>query len=446
MKVGIVNLGCPKNLVDAEEMLGAMAQSGYELCADVEEADAIIVNTCGFIRDAQEESVEAIRKVARAKRQGRCKAVVVSGCLAQRYPEQIKARIPQIDAVVGIGQHQNIVEVLDRVTAREQVTLVTEPRFFYNQSLPRLRATPPWTAYLKIAEGCDNPCAFCAIPLMRGKFTSRPMEHLVEEARAMAAEGVREINLIAQDPTRYGDDLYGEERFCDLLKALAAIEDLRWIRLLYLYPSRVGRDLVEMIAREPKICKYVDIPMQHADPRILRLMKRGGRREQYLEMIGRLRALCPDIAIRSAFIVGFPGEKEEHFESLLDFIQEARLDRVGVFRYSAEEGTPSAEYEGQVKPAVAARRYDRLMRLQQKVSLEKNRAWVGREIDVLIESAAPDDSTARAGRSFRDAPDIDGLVYVRRCAARSGEFVRARIVEASEYDLIAEGSDPPGSA
>jgi len=438
VKVGIVNLGCPKNLVDAEEMLGIMAQAGYEIISEIEGADAIIVNTCGFIADARKESVEMIEKIASAKRRGRCKAVVVSGCLAQRYPDQLKKQIPQIDALVGIGQHRNIVQVLDRVMGKEQVTLVTRPASYYNQSLPRLRATPPWTAYLKIAEGCDHPCTFCAIPLMRGRFTSRPVEPLLEEARGMAREGVAEINIIAQDPTRYGDDLYGEPLFCDLLKELTRIEGLRWIRLLYLYPSRVGRELIELIAREPKLCKYVDIPFQHADPYILKRMKRGGRREQYLEMIRRFREVCPDGAIRSSFMVGFPGEKEEHFERLLDFIQEARLDRVGVFRYSPEEGTPSAGYDGSVKPAVAARRYDRLMRLQQKISLEKNRAWIGREIEILIEGSDPGDPGSRTGRSFRDAPEIDGRVYVRHCPADPGQFVCARVIDATEYDLIAE--------
>ncbi|MEN6522056.1 MAG: 30S ribosomal protein S12 methylthiotransferase RimO [Armatimonadota bacterium] len=426
MKVSLISLGCPKNLVDSEEMLGALSRAGYELTAEPEEADAVIVNTCGFIESAKQESIDAILGAVQLK-SGKCKAVVVAGCLAERYAEELAKEIPEADAFVGVGRNADLPSIVKRALQGEKVVDCSKPDSIWLKSGERVRSTPPWTAYLKIAEGCDNRCSYCAIPDIRGPFHSRPPELILAEAERMASEGVLEVNLIAQDITRYGDDIDGWslER---LAREIAGIDAVRWIRLLYCYPTRITDGLIGLVASEPKICKYMDIPLQHGDDRVLRAMNRRGSRKEYLDVIRRVREASPEIALRTSFIVGFPGEGDEEFDNLISFVEEIDFDRIGAFEYSQEDGTPAASMPNQVKPSVAAKRLDRLMRLAGRISAEHNKNLLGKEIDVLVES--PD-----AGRCYRDAPEIDGIVRFAGGHAQPGEIVRTRVVKSDEYDL-----------
>jgi ribosomal protein S12 methylthiotransferase len=440
-KVGLVQLGCAKNQVDGEEMLGALAGAGDDVrfVAEKSDADVLIVNTCGFIEAAKEESVNAILDAVRLKKQGRVSRVVVTGCLAQRYGADLAREIPEVDAFLGIESGPKIGNVVfgprpprgnlveDGARTSDKYPLIPPPR---------LRASAmPWTAYLKVSEGCDHTCTFCAIPGIRGKHRSKPIERLVAEAERLAAEGALELNLVAQDTTAYGMDLYGRLALPDLLRALAAVSGIRWIRLLYCYPTMVRPELIETIASLPRVVPYIDMPLQHADDAILRTMKRGGNADQYRRLFDKMRAALPDLALRTTFLVGFPGETDEHVASLLRFIEDVRFDRVGVFTYSAEEGTPAYDMPESVPPSVMRARKDAVMCAQQAISREKNAKWIGRELDVLVESRRGDDAV---GRSFRDAPEIDGSVIVTGCMARLGEMVRARVTQAEDYDLIAE--------
>ncbi|MDH7568637.1 MAG: 30S ribosomal protein S12 methylthiotransferase RimO [Armatimonadota bacterium] len=435
LKVALVGLGCPKNQVDAETMLGLLQAAGCQLTSNPEEADAIVVNTCGFIADAREESVSALREAVRLKREGKARCVLATGCLAQRYPRELKTEIPELDGLVGVGQQPSIVDALRRALAGETVEAVGAPRALLPEGLPRTLSTPPWSAYLKLSDGCDRPCAFCAIPAIRGPMASRPMEAVVAEARRLAESGVRELNLIAQDTTRYGVDRYGECRLVPLLRELCQIDGIRWIRPLYYFPTAISDALIELTATEPRMCRYMDIPLQHVSPRVLRRMRRPGDGDAYLALVERIRAACPDVALRSTFIVGHPGESDADFRQLVDFLRAARLDRVGVFVFSPEEGTEAAGLPDPVHPEVARARYHRLMRVQRHVSLQRNLQWVGRRLQVLVEGSAPGEPEVQVGRSHRDAPEIDGVVYVRGGAARPGEFVEVTVTAAKPYDL-----------
>ncbi|NLC59568.1 MAG: 30S ribosomal protein S12 methylthiotransferase RimO [Armatimonadetes bacterium] len=435
-RVAIVNLGCPKNQVDAEVMLGLLQREGLAISGDPAAADVIIVNTCGFIADAKEESVNALLEAVRLKREGKAAKVIAAGCLAQRYATELHAEIPELDGIVGIGQQERIAEAVRAVLAGEAIHAVGAPRAVLPEELPRVLSTPPWTAYLKIADGCDRPCAFCAIPAIRGKMISRPLEAIVAEARDLAARGVRELNLVAQETSRYGLDRYGHSRLVDLLRALSAIDGIEWIRPLYYFPTSVSEELIALIASEPKLCKYIDIPLQHVSRSVLRRMRRPGDGERYLELIARIRAACPEVALRTAFIVGYPGETEADFAQLLDFVKEARLDRVGAFIFSPEENTPAASLPNRVPARTARARYARLMATQQRISLQRNREFVGKPMRVLVEQVA--ESGERVGRSYRDAPEIDGSVRVTGSEARPGEFVDVMITAAQPYDLMGE--------
>jgi ribosomal protein S12 methylthiotransferase len=449
-KIGLVSLGCPKNLVDSEEMLGALAETGQaEMVGDPAAADVLVVNTCGFIESAKRESIDAILDAVKRKEQGQVRKVVVTGCLAQRYGAQLAAELPEVDAFLGIqsgGQIANVVFgpphpegarrrggiALPVMDDRNQVAPLQDKYPLIPPS--RARATAPWTAYLKVSEGCDHTCTFCSIPSFRGRHRSKPLPRVLDEARRLVDDGARELNLVAQDTTAYGMDLYGELALPRLLEGLGRLPDLRWVRLLYCYPTMITDRLIRTMADTPNVARYVDVPLQHGDDGMLRRMKRGGSALSYRRLFERLRAAMPDIALRTTFLVGFPGEDEAAFGSLLRFAREVRFDRLGVFEYSPEEGTPGFAMTPRVPKRVAAARRRALMAAQQPLSLALGRELVGRELDILIEGRRGADLV---GRSYRDAPEIDGSVLLRGGAAAPGEMVRARIAEARPYDLVA---------
>jgi len=442
--VGLVQLGCAKNQVDGEEMLGALAGGGdVRFVADKADADVLIVNTCGFINSAKEESVNAILDAVRRKQRGQVSKVIVTGCLAQRYGQELALEIPEVDAFLGIEGAPHVGNVVFGARpARPNMVQDVESRY---PLIPqaRLRATAtPWTAYLKISEGCDHACTFCAIPGIRGRHRSKPLERLAMEAAQLAQSGAVELNLVAQDTTAYGMDLYGRLALPELLETLAHIPGIRWLRLLYCYPTMVRQPLINALRDFPTVIPYIDMPLQHGDDAMLKAMKRGGSVEQYKRLFGQMRDALPDLALRTTFLVGFPGETDAQFENLLRFVEDMKFDRVGVFTYSAEEGTPSFDLPCPVPARVMQGRKDRLMAAQQPLSLTANQAWVGRDLDVLIEGHR--DGVAY-GRSFRDAPEIDGSVQLPGCNSAAGTFVSARITAAQPYDLIAEPNPPTPS-
>ena len=445
-RVGVVSLGCPKNLVDTEVMLGLLREAGFEIVAEAERADVLLVNTCCFIEEARREAAEALAEGVRWRGSGEGRALVCAGCWPEMDADELGRRFPEIDAVMGPGDVSSVVSVVERAlggagAARPEFLPAA---YLYDEKAVRLRATPPWTAYVKVADGCGHRCGFCIIPRLRGPYRSRPLGAIVAEVESLAAQGVREINLVAQDTTGYGRD-GGEADAADLLSALAGIDGLRWVRLLYAYPTGVTQRLIDVMAGEERVCDYIDLPFQHADRGVLRRMGRPGDGESSLKLIERLRGAMPDIAIRSTFLVGLPGEGEGEFRRLLEFVEAAQLDRAGAFCYSPEPGTPAAEMEGQVAPEVAQERFHELMVLQQRISLGRNERWVGREMDVLVE--APGQCADEwIGRSFRDAPDIDGTVKVTAAGERlrPGEFVRASVVGAEPYDLVARSGRAGG--
>jgi len=437
-KVGLVQLGCAKNQVDGEEMLGALAGTrgeSVQFVADKADADVLIVNTCGFINSAKEESIAAILDAVRRKERGQVSKVIVTGCLAQRYGSDLAKEIPEVDAFLGIESGPAIGAVVFGTRPR-QINLVETVADKY-PLIPqaRLRATAtPWTAYLKISEGCDHTCTFCAIPGIRGKHRSKPVERLVEEAKQLAASGAKELNLVAQDTTAYGMDLYGRLALPELLTALSEVSQIQWLRLLYCYPTMVRQPLLDVLRDNPKVIPYIDMPLQHGDDLMLKAMKRGGSVEQYKRLFGKMRETLPNLTLRTTFLVGFPGETDAHFNNLLDFVTEMRFDRLGVFTYSAEEGTPAFALENPVPNKVMRARRDALMAAQQSISLQNNQKWLGRELEVLVEARRSADAI---GRSFRDAPEIDGTVLVKNCDAAPGTFVSARVSAAEPYDLEA---------
>ncbi len=444
VRVSLINLGCAKNEVDSEEMLGVLARDGYQVDAkwDVpgirSDTDVVVINTCGFIESARQQSIDTILEALQRKERGEIKKVVVAGCLSQRYSKELQAELVDVDAFLGTGEVESISSVVGQSLIRpnQLVQIAEKPHHRWVNSPTRVRMGSPWTAYLKISEGCDHQCTFCAIPSFRGKHVSKPIERILEEAESLAKQGVKEINLIAQDSTQYGYDLYGEMRLPELLRQLSPIEGIHWIRLFYCYPSRVNRGVIEAIATTPKVCQYIDMPLQHVDNAMLRAMRRPMSYEGYTRLLKEFRDATPDVALRTTFIVGFPGETKEQFATLERFVDEAQFDRLGVFEYSVEEGTPSADIEPKVPSRVKRQRKETLMKQQQAIALARNQRWVGREMEVLVEGRAPHDTSAIVGRTFRDAPDIDGVVYVRRCAAKPGTFIRAQITEARPYDLL----------
>jgi ribosomal protein S12 methylthiotransferase len=471
-KVGFVSLGCPKNLVDSEVMMGLVARSGAELTNRTDDADIIVVNTCSFIESAQQESVNAILEMAAHKTSGKAKKLVVAGCLVERFRDQIRQNIPEVDAVVGTGELENILAAAGLATlppAKSDSPFVVLnsrpegearaaqgrfsreswegavgdlPNYLYDDATPRILATPRHMAYIKIAEGCDHPCTFCIIPQLRGQFRSRRFESVVAEAQRLAECGVREITLIGQDTTCYGEDFGLKDGLALLLDKLARIENLRWIRFLYAYPNKITGKLLDTIAQHEKICSYLDVPLQHASASVLKRMKRGAGAEVFLRSIAKMRCVIPDLTLRTSFIVGFPGETEKEFEELCEFVREARFDWMGAFAYSDQEGAAAYSQEKKLSPREIERRRKHLMGIQRQISKKKKRALVGREFDLLLEGESEETELLLEGRTAMHAPEIDGKVFVNdfpeEQTPQPGQFYRCQITEAHDYDLVAK--------
>lgn len=439
MKVLFISLGCDKNLVDTEVMISLCQQAGYEITNEESQADIVVINTCSFIHDAKEESITTILETAQLKQTAVLKTLIVTGCLAQRYQDEIQTEIPEVDAVLGATGYEEIVEVIEDVVKKQQK----------NNRYPDLKLTPErvadrvvttgtFMAYLKIAEGCNKHCTYCIIPSLRGPYRSIPMEKLLESARNLAEQGYKELVLVAQETTLYGMDLYGEHCLPMLLKELAKIPGIAWIRLLYCYPEEITDELIEVMANEPKVCHYIDMPIQHADDEILRRMGRRTSQEDLREVIGKLRTAMPDITIRTTLITGFPGETKEQHDTMMEFVDEMEFDKLGVFTYSKEEDTPAFSFPNQVAEDVKDEWRDEIMLLQQEISFEKNQEYIGKTLEVFIEGYLYEDHVY-VGRSFRDAPGVDGYVFVASPEELiSGEMVKVRITEVNEYDLIGE--------
>ena len=439
MKAGFVSLGCAKNLVDTEVMLGLLRQAGIELTKEPGEADILIVNTCAFIETAKQEAITTILNMAEYKTKGKCRSLIIAGCLGQRYGQALLDELPEADAIVGAGAWNRIVEAAEETLRGHKAVILGDSKLVYNARTPRILTTPGYTAYLKIAEGCDNRCSFCAIPMIRGRYRSRAVEDIVEEAKHLAADGAVELNLIAQDTTAYGRDLYGEASLPRLLKELVKIDGVRWIRCLYSYPRFFTDELIDTIASEPKIAKYVDLPLQHADDGILRQMRRPDTRASMEALLEKIRARIPGVALRSTFIVGFPGETDEQFDALRSFLEEQRFDKAGIFTYSAEEGTAAAELPGHVPENVMQERYHALMSLQCKISEEINQSLEGKELEVLVEGREADQENVAYGRSRREAPEVDGQVFIEGCGdVKPGDIVRVRVSQGFTYDVVGE--------
>jgi ribosomal protein S12 methylthiotransferase len=431
-KIGMVSLGCPKNQVDAEQLLGVLAGQGFEITPEQAEADVIVVNTCGFIESAKEESIEAVLDAARMKKQGKCRALIVAGCLAQRYRDELAKELPEADAIIGSADIPRVAAIADRILGKgEHVVTASRPAMVIG--LPRISTTPRHYRYLKIAEGCSNRCSYCAIPIIRGNFLSRPSVSVLDEARRLAAEGAKELVLLAQDSTQYRDR---DIDLPKLLKKLVKVKGPEWIRLMYVYPGKVNVELMDVLAHEEKLCKYLDIPVQHIDDRILAAMKRRGTSDDIKRTIEHLRKKVPGISLRTSLIVGFPGETEAAFKRLLSFVKEYEFEHLGVFAYSPEEGTSAVKLPGRVADEVAQDRLDRIMTVQAKISLRKNKALIGTRQTVLVDSL---EDMALIGRMQTQAPEIDGMVYLSETEAAPGEFVDVTITDAREYDLMGEG-------
>ena len=445
-KVGFVSLGCPKNLVDSEVMMGQLAEAGYEITNNAEEAETVVVNTCGFIESAKQESIDAILEATRLKEEGKAKRVVVAGCLVERYRDDLMKELPEVDAFIGTSQVNEILKAADETFDARNLALSPignkTATYLYDFDTPRLRATESHTAFIKIAEGCDRPCAFCSIPSMRGSFRSRRFGSIIEEARNLAKQGVKELVLIAQDSSRYGEDLGGVDALAALIRALGEIEDIEWVRVMYAYPTHISDTFLAAIAETPKAVKYLDMPLQHASRNVLKLMKRGGNRESLEKLIRRVRERVPGIAIRTTFITGFPGETDEDFEELIKFVQNCRFDNLGVFTYSDEEGTPAYVLPNKVDPKIAKQRRNRLMKEQAKISKQINKSKIGSTYKVMFEGLSQESDLLFQGRLEGQTQEIDGYILINdmpeKFEPRVGEIYDVRITEAHEYDLVGE--------
>ena len=445
MKIGVVSLGCPKNLVDSETMLGLIHEENYEITNDPSEAEIIIVNTCGFIESAKEESINTILQMAEYKKSGSCKYIIVTGCLSQRYAEELFNELPEADAIAGVEVYDEIGSIIKRVMNGERFIMLerSKPDVIYTSKetfLPRILTTPSYTAYLKIAEGCDNCCSYCAIPKIRGPYRSKPMEQVLKEAKALADNGVKELIVVAQDTTRYGEDLPGGKLLlADLLKELNKIKSLKWIRVMYCYPNNFTDELIETFASLDKVCKYVDLPLQHASNRLLASMNRYDTREEVETLLAKLRKRILGIVIRTTFIVGFPGETDADFEELKEFVEQQRFENAGVFAYSQEEGTVAGAMPNQVPDEIKQERYHELMALQAQISEEIHKDTEGQTLEVLVEGIEKDGSGLHYGRSYREAPDIDGLVFIENPGdIKPGCFVKVNILQGFTYESVGE--------
>ncbi|MBQ6424773.1 MAG: 30S ribosomal protein S12 methylthiotransferase RimO [Acidaminococcaceae bacterium] len=449
MKLGLISLGCPKNLVDSEVMLGIIEKYHIEITNDPEAAEIIIVNTCGFIESAKQESIDTILSMSAYKTEGCCRYLIVTGCLAQRYAQELFHDMPEVDAIVGTNVYKDIAQVIERVMQGQRVLHLSETDFEKinleglqgnerNLPDPRKLTTPSYMAYLKIAEGCDNFCSFCAIPLIRGRYTSKPYEQVMAEARELVERGVKELIVIAQDTTRYGQDLYGKLRLAELLHDLNALPGLKWIRVLYSYPNTFTDELIEAYATLPKVCHYVDLPLQHASDRLLHAMRRRDKLSETKKLLKKLRERIPDIVIRTTFIVGFPGETEEDFAILKEFVTEQKFENAGVFQYSQEENTVAATLPEQIPEETKQERYDELMAIQAGVSEDVHRSMEDRELEVVVEGYESEEENLVAARSYREAPDIDGSIFVENAPGLNpGDFIRVRIEQGFAYEVVA---------
>ena len=442
LKAGFISLGCAKNLVDTEVMLGLLAANNIQITEDPQEADILIINTCSFIESAKEESIATILQMAEYKKEGNCKCLIVAGCLGQRYQQDLLDELPEVDAIVGTGAWHRIIEAINTtIVDKTRLLLIDATNTIYDETMPRISTTPFYSSYVKIAEGCSNCCSYCVIPKVRGSFRSRTIESIVAEVKNLVASGVKEVNLIAQDTTSYGRDLYGAPKLTGLLKELVKIDGLMWIRLLYCYPKYFSDELIELIASEPKICKYVDLPLQHAHNDILKAMLRQDGRSDIENLLDKLRAKIPGLTIRTSFIVGFPGETAAHFEDLLQFVTEQQFHRVGVFTYSQEEDTIASSLPNQIEDEVKQERYHSLMSLQCQISETLNQQLEGTVLDVLIEQISTDEQgiTIVSGRSYREAPEVDGQIYIEKGSdCKPGDVIKAKIVQGFTYDVVAE--------
>jgi ribosomal protein S12 methylthiotransferase len=444
IKVGFISLGCPKNLVDSEVMMGQLKQSGYQITGDAEEADTVVVNTCGFIDSAKKESIEAILEAAKLKTNGKAKRLIVAGCLVERYRDELKAEMPEVDAFIGTSQINDILNACDPNTNARSLPVIPlgnqTATYLYDESTPRVLATPSHYAFIKIAEGCDRPCAFCFIPQMRGHFRSRRFGSVVAEAHQLAEEGVKELILVAQDSSRYGEDLGKQDALAHLLRELSHTDGIEWVRVMYTYPTHISDGFLDVLAEEPKAVKYLDMPLQHASQNVLKLMKRGGNRESLERLIERVRRRVPGLAVRTTFITGFPGETETDFEELVAFVRHVEFDRVGVFTYSDEEGTPAFDLPDKVDPKIARQRRARLMKEQAKISRRRNKGRVGETVRVLFEGESNESELLWQGRMETQAPDIDGCVLINDAPEglipKPGDLVSVLITGAHQYDLI----------
>ena len=436
----MATLGCPKNRVDSEVMLGTLGARGYTLVERPEDASVIVVNTCAFIGPAKQESVDTILELAELKKSGRCNTLVVTGCLSQRYGPELAKEMPEVDHFLGTGAYVQIGDLLAAEAAPRQV--IPDPDYVHDARTPKVNSSPKWTAYLKISEGCDNACAFCIIPTLRGAQRSRPIDDLVAEARTLAASGVRELNLVAQDLTAYGHDLPGRPQLHQLLEALCTV-DVRWIRLHYAYPRVFPDALIEVMAREPKIAKYLDMPLQHASDRLLRSMRRGRDSAFLVALLAKLRARIPGLTFRTSLIAGLPGETEEDFQLLKEFVRTQRFERMGCFQYSDEEGTAAYDFADKVPQKVIERRWREVMAVQKRINREQNRALIGKRLEVLVEGPSPESEHLLVGRHDGQAPDIDGVVYINDGFGYPGEFVTVEVTEAHDYDLVGKVVDRP---
>ena len=438
MKIFCVSLGCDKNLVDTEMMLGLLNKDGYTFTDDEHEADVVVVNTCCFIGDAKEESVNTILEMAELKKEGRCKALIVTGCMAQRYKQEILDEIPEVDGILGTSTYDEISNVLKKVLGGSRESCFHDLNALPNVEVPRVVTTGGYYAFLKIAEGCDKRCTYCIIPDLRGSYRSVPMEKLLAEAKALADQGVKELILVAQETTVYGKDLYGEKSLHKLLRELCKISKIQWIRILYCYPEEIYDELIQTIKEENKVCHYLDLPIQHASDAVLKRMGRKTSKAQLVEIIEKLRKEIPDISLRTTLITGFPGETQEQHEELKDFVDEMEFDRLGVFTYSPEEDTPAATMTEQIPEEVKEDRQAELMELQQEIAFDLAEDMVGREVLVMIEGKVADEN-AYVGRTYKDAPNVDGLIFINTDEElMSGDFARVRVTGALEYDLIGE--------
>ncbi|SHJ56422.1 ribosomal protein S12 methylthiotransferase [Anaerobranca californiensis DSM 14826] len=436
VKIATVSLGCPKNTVDSEVMLGILSKEGYVITTEPKQADVIIINTCGFIESAKKESIDTIIEFSRYKAEN-CQVLIVTGCLVQRYKEELLQEIPEIDGIIGTGEYEKIIHCIQTNLKGDKFVATDNLQFLYDDLTPRMLSTPKYTAYLKIAEGCDNHCTYCIIPALRGKYRSRSIESIVAEGKKLVDNGVKEIILVAQDTTVYGLDLYGKLMLPTLLKKLHDIEGLKWIRILYCYPTYMTDEIIETINKLPKVCNYIDMPIQHGDNEILKKMGRRETKEQLLLLIEKIRKRIPDVVIRTSIIVGFPGETEEHFNNLLRFVEEIKLDRLGVFTYSREEGTAAAKLPNQISERVKKLRQHRLMKVQKRISHTINKEKIGKVFEIIIEGF---DNGYIIGRTYGDAPQIDGrvIVPVKDNNKLPGDFIKVLITNCNEYDLIGE--------